>query len=232
MLITLLTVTSATAQVIDHNVKVGDFEVLIVQDHINVNYIPDAIKAGHVTFKSTKEAANCLIFVNDGKGKLKIEVAEDIIDKNQVPDLTVYSSNLYRCENDGDSTVTVVVPKGVKEFTAISTANGDTKLEKVDVKKLTVKIETGWGDIYASGKCDQLLVRGLGTGDLNLQELKARTANVRYTGRGVIRCDVTEELKMKGTGGAKILCKKMPAKVSKAKFLRGISIGLLEDEKK
>lgn len=231
-LVAILTTLSASAQVINHDVNVGDFDKLIVQDNINVKYVQNAVKAGHVTFKSTKAVANCLIFVNNGKGKLKIEVAEDLLGKEKVPDLTIYSSNLYSCENDGDSTLIVAVPKGLKEFSAVSTRNGDTKLEQVDVEKLTVKIETGWGDIYASGKCNQLVVRGLGTGDLNVQELKARTANVRYTGTGVVRCDVTEELKVKGAGGAKVLCKKMPAKITKSKILRGIHLGLLQDEKK
>ncbi|MCQ2288147.1 MAG: DUF2807 domain-containing protein [Muribaculaceae bacterium] len=232
MALAMLTSLNAVAQVEDFDINVGDFTKLVVNNNIDVVYKPSKTLAGHVQFKATKKVANNLIFTNTGKKKLTIQVSEDMMGKDQTPVLTVYSSTLEFVENNADSTVTVTVPKGLKEFTAVSTRNGDTKLKGVDVEKLTVSIKTGWGDIYASGKCDLLVVRGLGTGDLNVQELKARKADVRYTGRGVVRCDVTEELKLKGAGGALVLCKKMPAKVSKAKILRGIKLGLLEDEKK
>ncbi|WP_407404083.1 GIN domain-containing protein [Sodaliphilus sp.] len=231
MTLVMLTSLNAVAQVEDFDINVGDFTQLVVDNNIDVVYKPSTTLAGHVQFKATKKVANNLIF-KTSKKKLTIQVAEDMMGKDQTPLLTVYSSTLVFAENNADSTVTVFVPKGVKEFTAVSSRNGDTKLEEVDVEKLTVRIKTGWGDIYASGKCDLLVVRGLGTGDLNVQELEARNADVRYTGRGVVRCDVTNELKLKGAGGANVLCKKLPAKVSKAKLLRGIKLGLLGDEKK
>ena len=232
MTLALFTSLNAVAQVENFDINVGDFTQLVVDNNIDVVYKPSTTLAGHVQFKATKKVANNLIFNHTAKKKkLTIQVAEDMMGKDQTPLLTVYSSTLEFVENNADSTVTVIVPKGVKEFTAVSSRNGDTKLEQVDVEKLTVRIKTGWGDIYASGKCDQLVVRGLGTGDLNVQELKARTADVRYTGRGVVRCDVTNELKLKGAGGANVLCKKLPAKVSKAKLLRGIKLGLLEEKK-
>lgn len=233
MTLAMLTSLNAVAQVENFDINVGDFTQLVVDNNIDVVYKPSKTLAGHVQFKATKKVANNLIFnYASKKKKLTIQVAEDMMGKDQTPLLTVYSSTLVFAENNADSTVTVFVPKGVKEFTAVSSRNGDTKLKEVDVEKLTVRIKTGWGDIYASGKCDHLVVRGLGTGDLNVQELKARTADVRYTGRGVVRCDVTDELKVKGAGGAKVLYKKLPANVSKAKLLRGIHLGLLGDEKK
>lgn len=232
MALALFTSLSVVAQVKDFDVNVGEFTKLVIDNNIDIVYKPSKTLAGHVQFKATKKVADNLFFINNGKKKLTIQVAEDMMGKDQTPKLTIYSSTLEFIENNADSTVIVQVPKGLKEFTAVSSGNGDTKLEDVDVEKLTVRIKTGWGDIYASGKCDQLVVRGLGSGDLNVQELKARTADVRYTGTGVVRCDVTDELKLKGMGSAKVLCKKTPAKVSKSKFLRGIKLGLLEDEKK
>lgn len=230
MTLAMLTSLNAVAQVEDFDINVGDFTKLVVDNNIDVVYKPSKTLAGHVQFKATKRVANNLIFINSGKKKLTIQVSEDMMGKDQTPLLTVYSSTLEFVENNADSTVIVNVPKGLKEFTAVSSRNGDTKLEGVDVEKLTVRIKTGWGDIYASGKCDQLIVRGLGTGDLNVQELKARTANVRYTGTGVVRCDVTDELQVKGAGSAKVLYKKLPAKVSKAKLWKGIKLGLLEEK--
>lgn len=231
-LLAMLTSFSAVAQVEDFDINVGDFTRLVVDNNIDVVYKASDKLAGHVQFKATKHVANNLIFTNSGKKKLTIQVAEDMMGNNQTPLLTVYSKTLEFVENNADSTVTVKVPKGLKEFKAVSSRNGDTKLEDVDVEKLIVRIKTGWGDIYASGKCDLLEAHGLGTGDLNVQELKARTATVNYTGRGVVRCDVSEELKVKGTGGALVLYKKQPAKITKNKILRGIKLGLLEDEKK
>lgn len=232
MALALFTSLSVVAQVKDFDVNVGEFTKLVIDNNIDIVYKPSKTLAGHVHFKATKKVADNLFFINNGKKKLTIQVAEDMMGKDQTPKLTIYSSTLEFVENNADSTVIVQVPKGLKEFTAVSSGNGDTKLEDVDVEKLTVRIKTGWGDIYASGKCDQLVVRGLGSGDLNVQELKARTADVSYTGTGVVRCDVADELKLKGMGSAKVLCKKTPAKVSKSKFLRGIKLGLLEDEKK
>lgn len=232
MALAMFTSLSAVAQVEDFDVNVGDFTRLVVDNNIDVVYKPSSTLAGHVQFKTTKRVANNLIFINTGNKKLTIQVSEDMMGRDKTPQLTVYSNTLEFVENNADSTVIVQVPKGLKEFTAVSSRNGDTKLEDVDVEKLTVRIKTGWGDIYASGKCDELLVRGLGTGDLNVQELKARKANVRYTGTGVVRCDVTDELAVKGAGGAKVLYKNLPAKITKAKILRGIKLGLLADEKK
>lgn len=230
-IIAFMVPATAVAQVENFDIKVGDFTKLIVDNNIDVVYKQSNTLAGHVQFKCTKKVANNLIFINSGNKKLTIQVAEDMMNHDKTPLLTVYSKTLEFVENNADSTVIVKVPKGLKEFTAVSSRNGDTKLEDVDVEKLTVKIKTGWGDIYASGKCDELIVRGLGTGDLNVQELKARKANVRYTGTGVVRCDVVDELKVKGAGGAKVLYKMLPAKITKDKILRGIKLGLLGDEK-
>lgn len=230
--IAFMTPATVMAQVEDFDVNVGDFSKLVIDNNIDVVYKHSKTLAGHVQFKATKKVANNLMFINSGNKKLTIHVSEDMMGNDKTPLLTVYSSTLEFVENNADSTVIVYVPKGLKEFTAVSSRNGDTKLDEVDVEKLTVRIKTGWGDIYASGKCDELIVRGLGTGDLNVQELKARTANVRYTGRGVVRCDVVDELKVKGAGGAMVLYKALPAKITKAKILRGIKLGLLGDEKK
>lgn len=219
---------SMAQDVVKHDVKVGDFEILLLKDNINVKYVQNAAKAGHITFESTKEVANCLIFTNNGKGKLKIEVAEDLLGKEKAPELTVYSSGLYWCENDADSTLTIVSPINREGFGLHLTANGHIIAHSVDVKKLRVNIVTGCGSITVKkGKCDELNARVLGSAVANVENVVATTVNAHTTGTGIIKCNVNGgELKAKGSGT--VYYKGTPSKTKKRKLFGSLKVQPLE----
>ena len=211
---------TATAQIEHHNVKVGDFDELVVQDHINVKYVKDATRAGQVTFNSTKKAADCLIFQLK-KGQLKIEVSEDLLEANKetAPELTVYSSDLHWCENDGDSTLVISSPIKRDEFGAHLTANGRIVVKSVDVERLRLNVVTGKGHITATGKCKRLKAHVLGTATIDAVNVKAQDAECHSTGTGHIMCNVSGELKINGSGSGKVYYKGTPAKIKNHKII-------------
>lgn len=223
LVIAMIAPLAAVAQVVDHDVKVGDFDVLILQDNIDVIYKQDAKKAGHVTFKSTKKVADCLIFVNNGKGKLKIEVAEDMLGKEHTPTLTVYSSGLHWCENDADSTLTIEAMPKRDEFGAHLTGNGKVVVKKVDVDRLRLNIVTSSGSIVAHGKCDVLNARVLGSAEIDALDVVATNVNAHATGVGSIKCNVNGgDLNVKGSG--KVYYKGSPNETKRRKLFGSLKV--------
>ena len=84
LLLTLLSTTllSAADAVPGEEVRnVGEFTVIQVQDSVNIVYRNDAALNGTVRWKSDDKALSDRLIINNGKGKLKIQIhTEDFAD--------------------------------------------------------------------------------------------------------------------------------------------------------
>ena len=217
----LLTVTCllsivASAQVKHFDIKIGDFDNLIVYDNINVTYESDTLRAGTAVFDCPQNIADGLIFRNNTHGRLTIQVATDLLG---TPNLHVYSSELAVVENGGDSTVTLSHVRSQKSLKAILSDNGRINLDDAEVRDLELMLITGKGIISASGYCNKLRTRLLGKGTIDALRVSAQYINVNMTGTGTIDVDAEgAELNVRGSGTGRVNYLGTPSKLKVRKL--------------
>ena len=207
------------AQVTRHEVKVGDFTRLVLLDDINVNYRCNADSAGLVVFDCSKEIADHLIFSLSDKGRLTIQVDDEYERQGNLPSLTLYSSTLDEAENAGDSILRIAKLPPLKAFKVRLTDNGKVIVRGVRASQLELQILSGKGKIIADGSCDDLLLRLVGTGEIQADKVTATNVSCRIMGTGSMGCNVQGgELKVSGSGTGKVYYKGKPSKVTVRKL--------------
>lgn len=222
--ITIMSILTAVAvvaagQVKHREIKVGNFTRLVLTDNINVNYRCNADSAGLAVIDCTDDVAQCLIFNLNSKGRLSIQVEDEYERQGQLPTITVYSSSLEEAENAGDSTLRVAGLPAMKEFKIRNIDNGKVIARGLRASKLELHILSGKGKIIASGSCDELSVRLIGTGEIQADGVRAGTVSCRIMGTGSIGCHVDGgELKVSGSGTGKVYYKGKPSKVTVRKL--------------
>lgn len=223
LLISVLMVAMASlvsmAQEKLHVVKVGDFKRLSLVDNINVNYRCNPDSAGLAVFTSTQEIANDLIFRLSDSGRLTIQVEDETERNAQLPNMTVYSSSLEEAENAGDSTLRLSGLPMMPLFKVRLLDNGKIIARNLRASKLELHLLSGKGKIIASGKCDELALRLVGTGEIQADQVVATDVSCRIMGTGSIGCHVDGGiLKVNGSGTGKVYYKGTPSKVSVKKL--------------
>lgn len=223
LLISVLMVVMASlvsmAQEKLHVVKVGDFKRLSLVDNINVNYRCNPDSAGLAVFTSTQEIANDLIFRLSDSGRLTIQVEDETERNAQLPNMTVYSSSLEEAENAGDSTLRLSGLPMMPLFKVRLLDNGKIIARNLRASKLELHLLSGKGKIIASGKCDELALRLVGTGEIQADQVVATDVSCRIMGTGSIGCHVDGGiLKVNGSGTGKVYYKGTPSKVSVKKL--------------
>lgn len=223
LLISVLMVAMASlvsmAQEKLHVVKVGDFKRLSLVDNINVNYRCNPDSAGLAVFTSTQEIANDLIFRLSDSGRLTIQVEDETERNAQLPNMTVYSSSLEEAENAGDSTLRLSGLPMMPLFKVRLLDNGKIIARNLRASKLELQLLSGKGKIIASGKCDELALRLVGTGEIQADQVVATDVSCRIMGTGSIGCHVDGGiLKVNGSGTGKVYYKGTPSKVSVKKL--------------
>ena len=223
LLISVLMVAMASlvsmAQEKLHVVKVGDFKRLSLVDNINVNYRCNPDSAGLAVFTSTQEIANDIIFRLSDSGRLTIQVEDETERNAQLPNMTVYSSSLEEAENAGDSTLRLSGLPMMPLFKVRLLDNGKIIAHGLRASKLELHLLSGKGKIIASGKCDELALRLVGTGEIQADQVVATDVSCRIMGTGSIGCHVDGGiLKVNGSGTGKVYYKGTPSKVSVKKL--------------
>ena len=209
----------ASAQVKHFDIKIGDFDNLIVYDNINVTYESDTLRAGTAVFDCPQNIADGLIFRNNTHGRLTIQVATDLLGTPNLPTLHVYSSELAVVENGGDSTVTLSHVRSQKSLKAILSDNGRINLDDAEVRDLELMLITGKGIISASGYCNKLRTRLLGKGTIDALRVSAQYINVNMTGTGTIDVDAEgAELNVRGSGTGRVNYLGTPSKLKVRKL--------------
>ncbi len=209
----------AGAQVSRHEVNVGNFSRLVLLDNINVNYRCNPDSAGYAVFTCDKETADHLMFTLSDKGRLSIQVDDEYERLGNLPTLTLYSSSLDEVENSSDSTLRVSGLQPMKIFKVRLIDNGKIIVRGVRASQLELQILSGKGKIIADGSCDNLLLRLVGTGEIQADQVKATDVSCRIMGTGTIGCNVEGgDLKVSGSGTGKVYYKGNPSKVTVRKL--------------
>ncbi len=209
----------ASAQVSRHQVKVGNFTRLALLDDINVDYRCNADSAGLAVFHGSNEIADHLIMNVSDKGQLTIQVDDIFEREGNLPSITIYSSTLDEAENSGDSTMRISGLPPLKAFKVRLTDNGKVIVRDVRASKLELQILSGKGKIIASGSCDDLEIRLIGTGEIQADKVDATNVSCRIMGTGSIGCNVLGgPLKVSGSGTGKVYYKGNPSKVTVRKL--------------
>lgn len=192
-----------------YRLNVGQFDKLLICDDVNVVYkcVPDS--SGFVTYEGPKEFADAFIFSNS-KGKLKIQVATEDVDKPRLPTLHVYSDYLTWIENSSNHTVTIHNAVSVPVFTARLVGNG--KIVSTDIKANEIEgvLATGNGSIILSGKAPKASYKMVGTGLIQADEMECDDVKCSILGSGTIGCWALKKLDIRGIGSTKIYYKGDP----------------------
>lgn len=187
-----------------HDVRVGDFNAVQVVDNINVLCVNNPDSAGWVSFTCAPEAVSSVTF-SVNKGKLKLERNLDVnLDDEQLPVVTVYSSDLSSVENWGDGYTRVINPPRGDKFKAHIIGNGEISVVGLYVTQTEGRLDTGRGHLLLQGTTRSVNLKNIGTGTINAFELKAETGSVKNYGTGSIECNVTGDLNISGLGTGKI----------------------------
>ena len=213
------TALMATAQPMRHEIKVGNFTRLALLDDINVNYRCNPDSAGMVIVVCPKETIDNFIFTLSASGRLTIQIEDTYERQGNLPTLTVYSSTLDEVENSSDSTLRISGLPRLKSFKARLVDNGKIIVRDIFASQLELQILSGKGKIIASGGCDDLSIRLVGTGEVQADNVQATTVSCRIMGTGTIGCNVNGgELKVSGSGTGKVYYKGTPSKVTVRKL--------------
>ncbi len=193
----------ATAGAAQRTINVGEFNELVVNDGINVVYSNAKDSIGLVAFDIERQYTS-YIMAERSKGKLKIMLDPAIAALKTLPTVYVYSSYLYKAENSKDSTLTIrnVAPGAKIDLTL--QGNGKIIARNLDAVNINLKLLTGKGTIIASGKCDNLSVSNIGTGEIQADEIAAKNVKASLMGTGTIGCSASETLAVKGLGSGKV----------------------------
>lgn len=213
---------AATAQTLQHHtVKVGDFAHLSVNNSINVDYRSNPDSAGIAVFDVPAQLSNCVVFDNNGNGKLTITVdVPDGVFPVVIPTVTVYSRSLDKVVNMGDSTVRAFNVVTGRTLKARLEGNGRLSLRDINAHEVGASVFTGRGQLAVTGKCDKANLSCTGVGAIQADGLRAEKATVTINGTGSVGCYAAEELVIKGIGTGTVYYSGNPAKVKN----RGIGV--------
>ena len=194
---------AAAVNATPHTINVGEFNELVVNDGINVVYSNNADSVGIVAFDIEKEYTS-YIMAERSKGRLKIQLDPAAITVKTLPTVYVYSSYLYKAENTKDSTLTLrKVAPGAKIDIQLQ-GNGTIIANGLDAININLKLLTGKGKIITSGKCENLSIKNVGTGEIQADEVAAKHVKCTLMGTGAIGCASKETLSVKGVGSGKV----------------------------
>ncbi len=213
-IIALCAITAVSAAV--RTINVGEFNELVVNDGINVVYSNNKDSIGLVSFDIERQYTS-YIMAERSKGKLKIVLDPAAAALKSLPTVYVYSSYLYKAENSKDSTLTIrnVAPGAKIDITL--QGNGKIIARNLDAVNISLRLLTGKGTVIASGKCDNLSVSNVGTGEIQADEVAAKNVKASLMGTGTIGCSASETLSVKGLGSGKVYYIGKPV-ISKSKI--------------
>lgn len=214
--VTLLLMATSSANGAEkshYELKVNDFTELKVVDAVNVDYACHPDSAGLAVFDATPETASTILFSNNGKNRLTIQVATDGLLTNSLPTIKVYSNYLVKVENSGDSLVRVLTVAPGPKFTATLIGNGRLSVRDIKANQVEASIKTGNGQMAVGGKCRDVNLHNTGTGSIQADGLVANNVKCSVVGTGTIGCHVKDVLSIQGMGTGKVYYAGEPSKI-------------------
>lgn len=221
----LLASLSALGQNIQrHEVKVGDFTQLRVINAINVDYKSHPDSAGIAVFQAPVNLVNVIMFINNGKGKLSIELDLADTKPDNLPTITVYSRFLTSIENIADSTVRAFNINAGPKFKARLEGNGRLSLREVDTEDLSAKVFTGRGQLAVSGRCTNASLSCAGPCAIQADMLSASKVKATVNGTSTIGCHADTELTIMGIGSGTVYYSGEPLIKNRSVGVKAIAI--------
>lgn len=231
--IILAALTAVCAQDVHrYELKVGDFNRLVVDDGINVEYVCNEDSAGTATYECTRAVADQLIFDYSKKGRLMIQKqfhGEGELSEG-LPLVRVYSKFLNQVQNNGDSTLVVLSVAACPEFKATVIGNGRLVVKDIHANKVAGSIKTGNGQLVMAGRCDEAVFSNTGVGSIQADNLEADEVSCRFFGTGTTGVWATAKLTIKGMFPGKLYYKGNPSKIKN--YSMGVKIYHMDEEGK
>ncbi|MCM1004923.1 MAG: DUF2807 domain-containing protein [Prevotella sp.] len=200
----------------EYKVNTNEFTKLKVSDNINVVYKCDPSRNGTATFECPDNLAGALMFENNGKGKLTVEIAPDYIGKEiDLPTVYVFSEFLTEVESSSAKKVQITELPRIAELKATLFGNGTLELIDIDTHKVSAASMTGHGTIKINGKAADALFKVAGNGKIDGNGLEATKVTCHVFGAGEIHCKPIDELKLKGLGSTTVYYSGNPKQIKK-----------------
>jgi hypothetical protein len=196
--------TNTDVTTASHNV--GDFIELRVNGALNVDYVCQPDSAGMVVITAPRNQVNWVEAQNKkGKLTLSLSIPDDVLSTPAtLPSVRVYSNFLNRVENQGDSTVRVLIATAVPDFTAKVMGNGKVVVRSIRATNLNCTLLTGHGQIVAYGTATNASYSLAGTGVIQADEVAVTNATVNCTGTGTVGVNASEKLTVSGMGSGTV----------------------------
>lgn len=193
----------------DYSLKIGDFTELKLLDGVNVDYSSSADSAGYAVFNCPTSMASSFIF-DRKNNKLTVRLSADNPPQGPLPTITLHSKYLIKAENNSDSTLRILSVANGPKFEGIVEGNGTLVVRNVVANEIKLNLRLGHGMIVASGSCDKLGVKFVGTGVIQADDVKAQTVSVNCSGTGSVGVWGVEKLSIYGMGSTSIYYKGRP----------------------
>lgn len=191
--------------------KVGSFDRLSVIDNFEVVYHSSPDSTGYLIYESNKDLSDRIMFTNN-KGWLKLQTAteQDSEQVDKIPVLHVYSDYLTSVSSSSLKPVVVTETKSVPHFCAKLMGNGKIIVKDVNASEVEANFVTGNGAIVLSGVCGKALLKMVGTGTIQADNLRAEVVDCKIMGGGNIGCWALSKLDVRGIGSTRIYYKGQP----------------------
>ncbi len=158
-------------------------------------------------FTKVKSLINCdvTILKNDRQG-LTLTAQENLLAilETEVVNGTLFISfGSHVAESDSTMAVSISVPE-MKELTFSGSGNVSSDLGIASINL------TGTGNVRCLGETDQLSVKLLGSGNVDLEAMKVKNADIKISGNGNVSLHVTDKLNVTIPGVGVVYYSGMP----------------------
>lgn len=193
----------------EYRLKIGDFTELKVLDGINIDYSSSSDSAGYAVFTCDPSIASSFIFDRNNT-KLTVRLTAENPPQGPLPTVTLHSKYLIKAVNNSDSTLRVLSVTNGPKFEAVIEGNGTLVLRDIQANEVKLNLRLGHGQIVATGVCDKLNVKFVGTGVIQADDLRAQNVSINCSGTGSVGVWGVEKLSIFGMGSTSVYYKGHP----------------------
>lgn len=193
----------------EYRLKIGDFTELKVLDGINIDYSSSTDSAGYAVFTCDPSIASSFIFDRNNT-KLTVRLTAENPPQGPLPTVTLHSKYLIKAVNNSDSTLRVLSVTNGPKFEAVVEGNGTLVLRDIQANEVKLNLRLGHGQIVATGVCDKLNVKFVGTGVIQADDLRAQNVSINCSGTGSVGVWGVEKLSIFGMGSTSVYYKGHP----------------------
>ncbi|HCY41654.1 MAG TPA: hypothetical protein DHV48_09915 [Prolixibacteraceae bacterium] len=158
-------------------------------------------------FSKVKSLINCNLTIRQNdRQELTLTAQENLLEilETEVVNGTLFISfGSHVVETDSTMTVLISVPE-IKELTFSGSGNVNSNLGIASINL------TGTGNVKCLGETDQLSVKLLGSGNVDLEAMKVKNADIRISGNGNVSLHVTDKLNVTIPGVGVVYYSGMP----------------------